>query len=73
MTTNRDWAYDISQKIEVGVAGKGPEEFIAEIAAALRKAKADGVRAARENLWQKKNQFYSHLNVLADQIEQGLA
>lgn len=37
-----DWATEIAAKLEVGIEGQEPEQFIAAMSAQLRKAKADG-------------------------------
>ena len=41
-----DWAYKIASRLEVGIEGQEPEQFIAAMSAALRKAKAQGMREA---------------------------
>lgn len=43
-----DWARAIATKLEVGIEGQEPEQFIAAMSNALRKAKADGMREAAE-------------------------
>lgn len=44
--TMNDWARKIAAKLEVGIEGQEPEQFIYAMSKALRKAKADAFREA---------------------------
>lgn len=78
MTSKPDWAEKIAAKIEVGIEGKEPEQFIEEMSKALRRAKADGMRECSKAIFDldgalKVNPKFGcgYLLEMADEIEHG--
>ena len=79
LISKHNWEYIIAEKLEVGIEGQNPEQFISAMAASLRKAKADGLREYADDLLPKGGvHAYSAISHVcndlrnrADKIERG--